>query len=499
MSYASSLSPRAGSRLAAWSLIATLFIAVGGMMLFAAMVLTSKIEAELLVMYFGVGGFLLLLCFVSLSLTKARAYSTEAVIFSVLRVLWMVLLIDDVIFNFGRQNALSAELRGSFTSAAYGELLLWVVSAVILTIVSFARIRELVLGFFVGPRKWMTLFLLLCIISSAYSVSPLYSVGWSFKLALNVWMVVLFGFCAPHTAKILSILRTTALSIAIVMVMALLQLAIDPTGSFVEGRLSGIAFPTVLSELGGLLLLLSLIFFRLERAKWSIPAAALGSLVMFLGGGKIAICAAIFGVGVFFFLQRKRGTALLLVACLFALAIGVLLLAPTGKYLSQYASSGQVSTLTGRVALWKDQWPEIKSHILLGHGYLASRFVPAPFKEGGWQVGSLHNVWLDVLYNLGLPGLFVLLAMNYWMIRNFRALRKVPATPATAVLTSGLLAIYIDLLLNSPFAVPFGSRPYTFFMVFLIVFGLSIHLRETQQAEFAQRVVELKFAESTQS
>jgi O-antigen ligase len=497
VSLASSLSANSGSRLATWIAFACLFILAGGVMCFAAMMLTSKIEPELLVVYFGVGGLLLLLCFLSLSLTKARAYSTDAVIFSVLRVLWLVLLIDDIIFNFGRQNALSAELKGSFTSAAYGEVLLWLVSAVILTVVSFARIKELVPGFLVGPRKWMTLFLLLCIASTAYSVSPSYSLGWSFKLALNVWMVVLFGLCAADTAKILSILRTTALSIGIVMVMALLQLAIDPAGSFVEGRLSGIAFPTVLSELGGLLLLLSLIFFRVERAKWSIPAAALGSLVMFLGGGKIAICAAIFGVGFFFFLQRKRGTAILVVVCLFALAIAVLLVAPTGNYLSHYASTGQVSTLTGRVALWKDQWPEIKSHILFGHGYLASRFVPAPFKEGGWQVGSLHNVWLDVLYNLGLPGLFVLLAMNYWMIRNFRLLRKTPATPATAVLVSGLLAIYIDLLLNSPFAVPFGSRPYTFFMVFLIVFGMSTRLQETQQAECAQRVVELRFAELT--
>jgi O-antigen ligase len=499
MSSASSILTRGSSRIMTWIVLAILFVGAGMVMIFGAMSLTSKIEPELLVVYFGVGGMLLLFSFVSLSLTKARAYSTDAVIFSVLRVLWLVLLIDDIIFNFGRHNALSAELQGKFTSAAYGEVLLWLIAAAILTVVSFARAKELFPAFFSGARKWMTLFLFLCIASAAYSVSPTYSLGWSFKLALDVWMVVLFGLCAPDTSKILSILRTTALSIGIVMIMALLQLAIDPQGSFVEGRLSGIAFPTVLSELGGLLLLLSLIFFRLERAKWSIPAAVLGSVVMFLGGGKIAICAAIFGVGVFFVLQRKRSTAVLVVACLLVLAIGTLLLAPTGSYFAHYASTGQIGTLTGRVALWKDQWPEIKSHILIGHGYLASRFVPAPFKEGGWQVGSLHNVWLDVLYNLGLPGLIVLLIMNYWIIRNLLALRRRPATPATAVLTSGLLAIYFDLLLNSPFAVPFGSRPYTFFMVFLVVFGMTIRLRESQQADFACNLARFEFAESEAS
>jgi O-antigen ligase len=283
------------------------------------------------------------------------------------------------------------------------------------------------------------------------------------------------------------------------MVLALLQLAIDPAASFVEGRLAGIAFPTVLSELGGLLLLLSLIFYRIEKATWAVPAAVLGSVVMLLGGGKISIVAAVVSVGFFFMLQRKGRTALLVVVSLFLLFVGVLLLAPTGKYFVRYAGSGQAATLTGRVDLWKAEWPDIQSRLAMGHGYLASRFVPAPFKEGGWQVGSLHNVYLDVLYNLGLPGLFILLMMNYWMVKNFRFLRRHTESPALFALTNGLLAIYIDLLVNSPFAVPFGSRPYTFFMVFLAVFAITTKMRESQQNATAFHLAQLQLTEPLQT
>jgi hypothetical protein len=145
---------------------------------------------------------------------------------------------------------LSSALQGNFTSAAYGEVLLWVLAAAILAVVSFSRAKELAAAFITGARKWVTLFLLLCIASTAYSVAPTYTLGWSFKLAINVWMVVLFGIIARDETRILALLRTTALSIAIVMVLALLQLAIDPAASFVEGRLAGIAFRRYSPNLG---------------------------------------------------------------------------------------------------------------------------------------------------------------------------------------------------------------------------------------------------------
>jgi len=126
---------RGSSRVLGWIVAGGFFALAGSMLLYLAMSLTSKIEPELLVIYAGVAAVLLLLAFASLSFTKARAYSADAVIFSVLRVLWMFLLIDDIIFNFGRHNALSSALQGNFTSAAYGEVLLWVLAAAILAVV----------------------------------------------------------------------------------------------------------------------------------------------------------------------------------------------------------------------------------------------------------------------------------------------------------------------------------------------------------------------------
>jgi hypothetical protein len=109
------------------------------------------------------------------------------------------------------------------------------------------------------------------------------------------------------------------------------------------------------------LLLLSLIFYRIEKATWAVPAAVLGSVVMLLGGGKISIVAAVVSVGFFFMLQRKGRTALLVVVSLFLLFVGVLLLAPTGKYFVRYAGSGQAATLTGRVIYGRQSGPTSKA------------------------------------------------------------------------------------------------------------------------------------------
>jgi O-antigen ligase len=463
------------------------FFVCGSALVLLAMQLTSKVEPQQLVVYCGYGGLLSFLAYTSFAYSKGRAVAEVSSTFAVVRVVWLFLLIDDIIFNFGRQNPLSNELQGKFTSAAYGEVILWMVSAVILTVVALPRLKEVLPLFFTGAYKWMTIFLLLCVGSAAYSVSASYSLAWSFKLGLDVAMVVLMSACIQDEGGIRKVLRTTALSISIVLVMAILQIGIDPVNAFEQGRLGGIAHPTVLSELGGLLLLISLVFYGLDKAKWSIPAAMLASTVMMLGGGKISIVAAALSIGVYFVLQRKAGSGMLVVGGLSLIGVMVLLLSPTGKYFAKYAASDQAGTLTGRVELWKAQLPEIKSHIVLGHGYLASKFVPAPFKQGDWQVGSLHNAYLDVLYNLGLVGLFVVLMMNYWIIRNLWYVRKHTGETGSYAIACGLLAIYLDLLINSPFAVPFGGRPYAFFMVFLALLALSIKLRQMMTVLEAER------------
>jgi O-antigen ligase len=460
-------------------LVPLVFFFVAGMFVFMlTLQLVSKVDIEQLIVFCGYGLLLGFLAYSSYARARGREFADSAATFAVLRVVWLFLLIDDILFNFGRQNPLSSELQGKFTPAAYGEVILWMVSAVILTVITVPRSKEVTAMLFMRPYRWMTIFLMACVASATYSVSPGYSLAWSFKLAIDIWMVLLLSATVWDEGGIRSILRTTALSIGLVMVMALLQLLIDPKNAFIEGRLGGIAYPTVLSELGGLLLLIALIAYALEKAKWSIPAALLASLVMMLGAGKIAIVAALVSVGLFFVLQKKTGSGVMVVVGLLVVGLTVLLLSPTGGYFARYAASDKAGSLTGRMELWKAQLPEIKQKIILGHGYLASKFVPAPFKEGAWQVGSLHNAYLDVLYNLGIVGLFIVLMMNYWIIRNLLFVRKRAGNPETFAVSCGLLAIYLNLLINSPFAVPFGSRPYAFFMVFLLILGLSHRLRQ---------------------
>jgi O-antigen ligase len=129
--------------------------------------------------------------------------------------------------------------------------------------------------------------------------------------------------------------------------------------------------------------------------------------------------------------------------------------------------------------------PKIKQHPLLGHGYLASKFMwvnmTGPFAE----VGHLHNGFLETLYNQGALGLICLVGLHAAILANLWFSRKAVTAAAKSrvnlnvmnVLIVGSFCLYLDLLINGLFTVAFGGRPTAHFMMFFGVLAWSIALR----------------------
>jgi len=67
----------------------------------------------------------------------------------------------------------------------------------------------------------------------------------------------------------------------------------------------------------------------------------------------------------------------------------------------------QAGTVTGRSDVWAAGWQLIKQRMLLGRGFMSSGFLAYKISVS-WQPGHLHNGFLEVLYNNGLVGLFVM-------------------------------------------------------------------------------------------
>jgi len=140
--------------------------------------------------------------------------------------------------------------------------------------------------------------------------------------------------------------------------------------------------------------------------------------------------------------------------------------------------------VTGRSDVWAAGWQLIKQRMLLGRGFMSSRFLAYKISVS-WQPGHLHNGFLEVLYNNGLVGLFVMVMMHVMIIRNlFLVMRKVSLPMA-----AGCFAVYLNILINGMVSRAFGSRPdATFTMLFALVFVSERLLQEVSQGEESLRL-----------
>ncbi len=426
----------------------------------------------------GVGAVIFILAWLALSWAKARREDTQGASLAVSHVLWWYLLVSEVVFNRAR---LEGSLEGEkFSQAAYAEVVSWVFVAFLLFVVSLLRPYYLRITFS-GRYKWMSLFALACIVSVVYSPRRLFSLAWSVKLSIIVLVLLMWSSGVEELKDIRGLYQATFWGILLSSIPPFAQIFVDPSLAFSKARLSGLFDPTSISEKGGILLLLSLLLYSLQRRKWMIVASLFATTVMILGGGKASIIAAILAGTAFFLLQKRFGSALVLLAVIFIVGSILLFTTPLARYFHNYAQSNQIGKLTGRIDLWKTGLEGVKQSPIWGHGYMSSKFALIDLKNWVLQPGHFHNAFLETLYNNGLIGLLLIVALNLVILKNLLlAIKKKPIREAH-LLAVGSLAIYIDLLIDGMFRVPFGGRPDSFFMVFLALVVVSEQLRRMCQ------------------
>ena len=105
----------------------------------------------------------------------------------------------------------------------------------------------------------------------------------------------------------------------------------------------------------------------------------------------------------------------------------------------------------------------------------------------GFQPGTRSAVaWGLVALLVGLIGLVPMLLMHFGIVKNLRnAMRRAKASPAINdsegkkssrtlyLLSAGILALYVNLLINGMLTTVFGGRATFLFMSFLAVLALS--------------------------
>ncbi len=401
---------------------------------------------------------------------------------------WWFIVISEQLFV--RKGVSESSLEGSFSSAAYGEVFVWILLFIVIATV-LAK-QGLTVSILKGQTKWLLMFVVLAIASCVYSPAPLFALAWAFKLLVAVMILIACASEINNNGNHLVLWKSLYWAYVVLVFVPLASTLTHPATMFgwrgftgdqpPEFRLNTNIHPVDLSQHAGMLFILGITLHAMDRRRGRMLVAVLAAAVMLLAVGKAAILSCVACSLLFFLLQKriKAGAGWLLLIA--AVATLVFFLTPIGSYFQDYGEHERVDTLTGRTELWELAVPAIKASPILGHGFMSSKFISESV-DLDWDAGQMHNAFLEVLYNNGCVGLLLVLAMNGCIIRNLWRVLRSSHDPHLRTLASGCFALYSFLLLNGFVEPTFGGRPSCVFLVFQALLVLSEALRRSAEPE----------------
>ncbi len=400
-------------------------------------------------------------------------------------VLWWFLLCSEAFFarhNNGLDNAAS----GRFATSAYAEGVYWAFLALCLFILAVRHWHELKSSLR-GRTAFMFIVPLLCMASVAWAPEKSFSLAWSFKLLLGV-ATIAFCMATLRTLRDLrSFLIVTFWAFTFLTVVPVIEGTLEPSEAFSgttlggeenveQGRFHATAHPLTIAGRAGIMALLALLFYSLERKRRMLAVALACAAIIGITGAKTAFLAAAVSVGLFFALRKRVMVGFAMVAAIGLLAFVIVSTTAVGAYVQDYLHKGELATISGRTDLWTAAMPEIESHLILGHGYVASKLVSMVVGIR-WYAGHMHNAILETTYNNGLLGLSLLLAINFFIASDLIFLYRHAKRREVHLVAMSLLTLYTFIFLNGITESYFGGQASAFYLLFLALFGVSEWLR----------------------
>ena len=289
-------------------------------------------------------------------------------------------------------------------------------SSIVVVIARFITILR-----FIKKEKYLSLFILLCLVSAVWSDYHIISFKRSFQL-LSVYIVVITALLFTEPSKLLKVLKIIISLYLLVNIFSALFIneAIDPQ----FGTWRGITDQKNLLARFGLYCFLISIFFYGEQSKRVTKitnyAVSLLSVIIIIMAGSTTVLVMLFLIIcmslVFwfegFFKSLQTGRTFMIISLLFLISVtATLYFLDPGAQSKLFGVMGKRSDLTGRTEFWEYLQMEVKKRITLGYGYgtywIMGSAVIANFAAftGGFMVNQAHNGYLEIALELGLVGL----------------------------------------------------------------------------------------------
>lgn len=290
---------------------------------------------------------------------------------------------------------------------------------------------------FIRSEVYLSLFILLCLLSAVWSDHSFISIKRSFQL-LVMFLVIIEALLIldPKT-----LLRQLKIVVSIYLFYNLyacrfIPAAIDP----IYGTWRGMEVQkNWLAQNSLYCLLSSIVFFNLDKtryAKFYDASLLLVSLLIIYkahSSTMLLIVVIIAFSGLMFkiesiFSKLKIGRSLLGLTFLFILIFSITFLFFSSEIFALVPGYfGKDLTLSGRVDIWKFAWDDIEKKLLLGYGFAtywimgSSRIeIFASYFEG-FMVNEAHNGYLEIILQLGFIGftffIFTIIAYAYRMFK----------------------------------------------------------------------------------
>lgn len=283
---------------------------------------------------------------------------------------------------------------------------------------------------FISPA--VSALLVLAFASCLWSIEPEItlrrSVAFLFTTAFGLYLALRWPLAdiIKLFAVTLSILTLTSIALA----LAVPSIGVDHT--LHEGAWKGVYFQKNVTGRATVWMMLCLMWLHWQGygPRWVIRGMlAAGALLLLMCGSGTALLTTIMSAGVLAALRWVRIDVRTLIpaAALLALLALATALATTVFYEDVMAMLGRDPTLTGRTELWEHTLTSIQERFVLGWGYAAywyGDYGPAAIFTVGWGIASAHNGVIEVLLDLGVPGLvLVLWLMGRVLVQGFAAAR----------------------------------------------------------------------------
>lgn len=428
--------------------------------------------------------------------------------------LWLLVFSSALVFRIRSANAIDANPLDAW--ALYRVALDLIVGSVL--VVRLGLRRPPWLGsMFRGFLGLLTLFGVVCLASTAWSVFPAWTLFKSAEYLLDVALLAAILETVQSVRDYESLFNWTwalygllVLSVwlgAVLWPQEALHSHYLPQGALLGMRLTGV-LPAQASEGVGIFAamlglisvarLLPLSGARRDRI-WYILALLASLATMVLTQTRGAIAGFLFGLFLVLYFSRR----LRLSAALTFFVGPLLLLTSAGGLVWAFLERGQsehsLTTLSSRVTWWTFAWHKLLQRPLLGFGaYAGGRFAVLA-KLGLGTTSSLHSDFLGIIVGTSIWGLIpflgVLLGL-WWFLVHY--LRRSSGAGPERQLAYEAIAVLALLSVNS-FLVPKLSWPASLY--FLVIVGYAEFLRRrraTVSAPVRTRQQPIQFPEPAQ-